>query len=130
MKVFYIDTSAMLKLLVDETHAGAYRRWASKHSGKLVSCDVLRTELLRAALRYDRSLLAAARLALQTVHLVRCREDTFDRAGLLTPETLRSLDAIHIASALEWGSELQGMVTYDLKLALAAAEQGIQVLSP
>lgn len=55
---------------------------------------------------------------------------TFEAAGLLSPAILRTLDAIHIASALELGDDLQGVVTYDERLAGTARKNGAFVVSP
>jgi len=55
---------------------------------------------------------------------------TFERAALLEPTSLRSLDALHIAAALEAGPRLEGIVTYDVRLTEASACLGIPVISP
>lgn len=52
------------------------------------------------------------------------------RAATLDPPTLRSLDAIHLATALEARAELQALVTYDVRLAAAAEAEGLEVLAP
>ena len=54
----------------------------------------------------------------------------FERAATLDPDALRSLDAIHLASAMELGDELDEIVTYDARLAEAARSYGIAVISP
>ncbi len=54
----------------------------------------------------------------------------FERASWLDPTLLRSLDAVHLAAALELGDELEGIVTYDDRLAEAAALHGIAVIAP
>jgi predicted nucleic acid-binding protein len=51
-------------------------------------------------------------------------------AGLLDPVRLRALDAIHLAAALSFGTELGALVTYDLRLAAAAKQHKLQVLTP
>jgi predicted nucleic acid-binding protein len=55
---------------------------------------------------------------------------TFERAATLDPEELRSLDALHLAAALELGDELDGIVTYDHRMAAAASLYGVAVQSP
>ena len=52
------------------------------------------------------------------------------RAAILEPVTLRSLDALHLATALEIGDDLDGLVTYDARLSAAAATVGLAVLAP
>jgi uncharacterized protein len=55
---------------------------------------------------------------------------TFEAAGRLEPAALRTLDAVHIAAALDLGDDLVGMVTYDDRLAEAARSNGVPVVSP
>ena len=55
---------------------------------------------------------------------------TFERAAEIAPDLLRSLDAVHLAAALELGDSLEGLITYDERLAAAAALHGIAVISP
>ena len=54
----------------------------------------------------------------------------FEAAGRLDPSILRTLDAIHVAAALDLGDDLEGMVTYDERLARAAEQNGIKVTAP
>mgnify|MGYP002084621353 FL=1 len=56
--------------------------------------------------------------------------DTFQRAGELDPAVLRSLDALHLASALGLGDDLEGVVTYDVRMAEAAKALGLTVVAP
>jgi predicted nucleic acid-binding protein len=53
-----------------------------------------------------------------------------DRAGALEPPTLRTLDAIHVASALALGDELEAIVTYDVRMAAAAEGLGLPLAAP
>jgi predicted nucleic acid-binding protein len=53
-----------------------------------------------------------------------------ERAAILEPEVMRSLDALHLAAALEMGDELEGVVTYDQRLAVGAEALGISVAAP
>ena len=61
---------------------------------------------------------------------MRLGERVFEQAGLLNPPALRSLDAIHLATALDLGHDLEGIVTYDTRLAEAAVHNGVTVVSP
>lgn len=54
----------------------------------------------------------------------------FEAAGRLDPTILRTLDAVHLAAALDIGDELEGIVTYDDRLAEAALANGVAVVSP
>ena len=54
----------------------------------------------------------------------------FEAAGRLDPSILRTLDAIHVAAALGLGDDLEGIVTYDKRLAREAEQNGITVTAP
>lgn len=76
----------------------------------------------------DRAL--QARAVLDSVTLVEVGPNVFEEAGRLDPSVLRSLDAIHLASALDLGDDLEGLVTYDDRLAEAAEANGVAAVSP
>ena len=137
----YMDTSALVKLIVDEPETGALREWLAVEAREPVSCDLARTELLRVVRRTapDRAVAArrtapdravAARRLLEAVTLTQVTTAVFEQAGRLDPASLRSLDAIHLAAALDLGDDLDGLVTYDSVLARAAASAGIEVTAP
>ncbi len=71
-----------------------------------------------------------ARAILESLMLVRLTTSLCERAAMLEPSGLRSLDALHLAAALEIGDELEGVVTYDRRLAAGAAALGITVVTP
>ena len=126
----YLDASAVVKLVVAESESGALRnylvRWPTRASSALT-----RTEVIRALHRagYD-SRVAAARRLFHTLHLIRLDEPLLDHAADLPPRELRSLDAVHVASALALGSELGVLLTYDVRLAEAAKANGLHVEAP
>lgn len=126
--VWYLDTSAFLKLVVEEAESPALRSWCSSH-GPVWSSQLLQTEARRAGER-----LGVPRRsvddALDMVSLVSPNASTFRVAGDLPPASLRSLDALHLATALELGDDLQGMVAYDERLAGAAHAQSVPVVAP
>jgi uncharacterized protein len=126
----YVDTSALVKLVVYETETEALRSWISVESPALVSCDLARAELLRAVRRAAADRVVQARAVLDSITLVTVATSTFEAAGRLDPTILRTLDAIHIAAALELGDDLTGIVTYDDRLADAARANGISVVTP
>lgn len=127
---FYIDTSALVKLVVAEPETVPLREWMEGADRDLVGCDLARTELMRAVRRLvpDRALLARA--VLDSLTLVEVTALLFDVAGRLDPSTLRALDAIHLAAALDQGDDLEGLVTYDDRLADAAMVNGVAVVAP
>jgi predicted nucleic acid-binding protein len=128
--MFYVDTSALVKLVVAEAETAALRTWIGAESHELVTSDLARTELLRAVRRVAGDRVVQARAVLDSVTLVSVRTATFESAGQLDPATLRTLDALHIASALELGDDLRGLVTYDDRLGEAAESHGIAVVAP
>jgi predicted nucleic acid-binding protein len=127
---YYLDTSAAVKLVVQERGSKALRTWLAQATAPIVSSDLLRTELLRATRRNAPDQVRQARRVLDSVILVALSSDVFDRAGTLDPDLLRSLDALHLAAALDLGDDLDGIVTYDDRLAEAAAALGIAVVAP
>ncbi len=128
--MFYLDTSAALKLVIVEQGSTALRRWLADRDGEIVSSDLLRTELMRATRRTDPGQLVQARAVLDALILLRLSSEIFERAAILQPETLRSLDALHLAAALELADDLDGIVTYDGRLADGARAIGIPVIAP
>lgn len=127
---FYVDTSAVVKLVVSESGSSAMLRWANDHDGQMVSSDLLRTELLRATRRGAPEHMPRAREVLDSLTLLSLSTGVFERAAALEPEVLRTLDALHLAAAFELGDELDGVVTYDDRLAGAASLLGLAVLAP
>jgi predicted nucleic acid-binding protein len=127
---FYIDTSALVKLVVAEPETDAVRSWFAESHRDPVASDLVRTELVRAVRRVAPDRLVQARAVLDSVTLLEVTTAIFEAAGRVDPADLGSLDALHVAAALELGDDLQGIVTYDERLAEAAASNGISVVSP
>ena len=129
---FYLDTSALAKLVVAEPETDALRAWLVEQDRTLVSCDLTRTELTRAVRRVapDRSLHAHAHALLDGLTLLTLPTSVFAAAGRLEPDELRSPDAIHLAAALELGDDLEALVAYDDRLQHAARLNGIRVIAP
>jgi predicted nucleic acid-binding protein len=125
---WYLDTSAFLKLLTVENESVAMREWAIAHDS-LWSSQLLRTEAVRAASRLGISS-DVVETALESVSLILPSVATFYTAGHLLPHSLRSLDALHLATALEIGVDLEGVVTYDERLISASREASLMVVTP
>jgi predicted nucleic acid-binding protein len=104
--------------------------WVADHEADIVSSDLLRTELLRVTRRCAPHAMTRARAVLDAITLLTVPWTTFERAAELDPELCRSLDAMHLASALELGDELRGLVTYDGRLTQASELHGITVIAP
>lgn len=127
---YYLDTSALVKLVVDEAESDALRAWFGESDRGPVSCDLTRTELVRAVRRVAPDALADTRALLDSIGLLELASSTFAAAGRVDPTVLRSLDAIHVAAALELGDDLEGLVAYDRRLLEAAEANGIPVVTP
>jgi predicted nucleic acid-binding protein len=128
--VFYLDTSAAAKLIVVEPGSTALRRWLLSRDDRLFSSDLLRTELLRATRRAAPEQMVQARAVLESLMLLRLTAGICERAAMLEPDLLRSLDALHLAAALEMGDELEGLVSYDQRMSQGASALGIKVVAP
>jgi predicted nucleic acid-binding protein len=127
---FYLDTSAAVKLVVSEPQSKAMSAWADDHADSVLSSDLLRTELLRATLRGAPDKMPRARDVLDSITILTLPTPLFERAAELEPTLLRSLDAVHLAAALDLGDELDGIITYDDRLTEAANLHGVSVIAP
>jgi uncharacterized protein len=128
--VVYLDTSAFVKLVVAEPESPALRRAIARWPQR-ASSTLLRTETMRALRRSGNAgQVPAARRLLRGVRMVRMDEPLLDRAADLEPGELRTLDAIHLAAALEIGQDLGVMIAYDIRLKAAAQAYGLAVESP
>lgn len=126
----YVDTSAFLKLVVAEADSGALRTWVERINEDLVASDLLRAEALRAARRHSPAALAQARILLDGLTLVAVSTDICERAAELDPSILRTLDALHLATALTLGDQLRCVLTYEDRLTSACTAHGIPVIAP
>lgn len=95
-----------------------------------MACSLVRTELLRAVRRSTPGRVLQARAVLDSLTLTDVTTAIFEQAGRLDPMTLRSLDAIQLAAALDLGDDLDSLVTYDERLAEAARLNGIPITTP
>jgi predicted nucleic acid-binding protein len=125
----YLDSSAIVKLAVQEPESAALLRYL-RGRRPLVSSALARTEVLRALLPGGEESIARGRSVLARLDLVRVNDRVLSAAGTLLPMELRSLDAIHLATAQQLGSALGPIVSYDDRLAEAARELGHRVSSP
>lgn len=131
--MWYVDTSAFVKLVTEEAGSSAMVAWArvqDRDRDGLWSSDLLRTEAVRAARRIGSDALARTRAVLDAFNLVELSRDTFVRAGEIEPTIMRSLDALHLTAAMELGDELDGVVSYDERMCAAAYSAGIAILQP
>lgn len=129
--MIYLDTSAFLKLIWREAETDALRTYLDERStSPLVSSVLLAIETRRAALRGDPAKLPLADFLLEQVGQVGLGPAVVESAGRLPEPTLRSLDAIHLASAILMRNEIDAVITYDNRLADAAKAEGLPVVAP
>jgi predicted nucleic acid-binding protein len=95
-----------------------------------VSSALLGVEAIRACGRYKGNYAAEARAFLEGVALLPLDEAVLDEAAAIDPTELRSLDALHLATALSVREEIGVFVTYDERLGAAAAQHGLAVATP
>jgi hypothetical protein len=129
MPAVYLDSSALVKLVVDEPESAALRRYLRRRR-PLVSSALARTEVLRAVLLEGEDGLARARDVLSSVELIRLNDRVLNAAGVLRPDDVRSLDAIHLATAQQLDTDLGRLVTYDEKMLEAAHLLGLKTHAP
>ena len=129
MPATYLDASAIVKLVVREDDSSALRRYVRERR-PLVSSALSRTEVLRALLRAGEPATRRARDVLARLELLRINDRVLALAAALLPPELRSLDAIHLASARQLGGDLGCVVTYDERMAAAARALRMRVASP
>jgi len=127
---FYVDTSALVKLVVAESETPTFRAWLNEPGRELIASDLVRTEWMRAVRRTIPDRVLQARAVLDALTLLHVTPAIFEDAGRLDSSELSSLDAIHLAAALDLGDDLDGLITYDDRLADAAVSHGIAVLAP
>ncbi len=125
----YLDSSAIVKLVVREPESFALRRYLRRRQ-PLVSSALARAEVLRALLPAGDDAMTRGRAVLQRIALVRVNDRILNAAGTLRPPELRSLDAIHLATAQELGGDLSTLVTYDDRMVAAAKLLGCRIAQP
>jgi len=125
----YVDASALVKLVVPECESAALRAelagWPRRASSALA-----RAELVRACARVDPAARDRARDLLEGLSLVSVTDRVLDEAASVRPVSLRTLDAIHVATALVLREALGALITYDDRMAEAATHAGLPVLAP
>jgi predicted nucleic acid-binding protein len=128
-KATYLDSSALVKLAVREAESLALRRYLRRRR-PLVASALARTEVVRALMPLGPQAIRRGHDVLARVDLVRVNDRVLDAAGALPPVELRSLDAIHLATAQQLGADLARIVTYDDRMATAAGQLGLTVARP
>jgi hypothetical protein len=131
VSVYYADTSAVIKLLAEASHSRAFAAFYDSHADtEWVSSTLLRIELTRAVTRVMPALLPEARDLLSAFSYISMDDDVVEGAMNEPDRGLRSLDAIHLATARILADDLIAIVSYDDRLLKASEEAGLGIASP
>jgi uncharacterized protein len=122
----YLDTSAAVKLLVEEAESAALARYLDQPDVETVACLLLETELRRFAVRHDIPQSDVTAI-LDATSLYEMPRSLYYEAGIFAGPRLRSLDALHLGAALRLGAD--AVVCYDTRMQDSAAELGLEVLA-
>jgi predicted nucleic acid-binding protein len=130
--LIYVDTSALLKLAKDDEIEGpALRAYlAGEAEPKLVSSALLAVEARRGMLRVRPDGLPKVDLLLADVDQIGISDAVIESASRLPDPLLRSLDAIHLATALMIRDDVEIVLTYDVRLREAAEAHGLATAAP
>ena len=128
-RVTYLDSSAIVKLVVREPESPALKAHLRRRR-PLVSSALARTEVIRALLPLGEAAIQLGYDVLARIAFVRINNRIIRTAGELMPVELRSLDAIHLASAQQFDADLRHVVTYDERMIDSARFLGLKTASP
>ena len=130
---WYVESTALVKLILDEPGSAALARWLDELldvGGSALTSDLGRTEAYRAVARNKPAALPGARAILDSLLRIRVSEQTHVIAMELGPAVLRTLDALHLAVVIGLDGRCAGIVTYDRRIVAAAEALGIRTVSP
>ncbi|HEY6498284.1 MAG TPA: type II toxin-antitoxin system VapC family toxin [Streptosporangiaceae bacterium] len=129
--MIYLDSSALVKLAVTEPESAALVDWLRDSSQLVrVSSPLVRVEVPRAVWRADPGSLPQAYTIVRRLREIRMTEAVLTRAAGVRPNVLRTLDAIHVASAMSVRDNLTALVSYDKRMLAAAQDAGLPTASP
>jgi predicted nucleic acid-binding protein len=129
--MIYLDSSALLKLLVEERESAALADWILERSATpKVSSELATLEVVRAARRLDSRVVPPARALVSQLDLIPLSSSLIEEAADAGDPTLRSVDAIHLVSALSIREALTAFVAYDHRQIGAAQAAGLTAESP
>ena len=126
--MLYLDSSAIVKLVVSEPETAELVQ-ALHTDPEVVSSHIAWTEVVIATRRAGRSAARAERI-LDGIALVPIDDAILREAATLGPKDLRTLDAIHLATALSLRPDVETVITYNVRQAHAASALGLEVLTP
>ncbi len=129
--MIYLDTSATVKLVVAEEESAALIDWLNAHTDENLATNAIgHIELIRAAARIGPNAVALARNVASTIDTLVMTDAIASAAATTPPSELRTLDAIHLATAHIHRTTLTAFCAYDRRLLAAAELQGLPTVSP
>jgi predicted nucleic acid-binding protein len=129
--VIYLDSSALVKLALAEPESQALARWLAERADQpLVSSVLHRSEVPRAVWLAEPGALPRSYRVIKRIGRVALTPDVLDTSATVPPQSLRTVHAIHLASALALKRDLTAFVAYDERLLAAAKDAGLPVASP
>jgi predicted nucleic acid-binding protein len=128
--MIYLDTSALVKLVIEEAESEALAHWLVLQEDLCTTSVIGRVETVRACRRIAPDSVATANLLLADLPIVALSGWVVETAENIGPPTLRSLDALHLASAFAMGDAVTSFVTYDKRLRDAALLIHLPVMAP
>jgi len=132
--VIYLDSCAVIKLIVPEIESASLNAWLGQRSTTgLITSKLTEVEVPRALRRSSPGVLGAVAGVLRRLYRVEINDVVRATAVAYLDPSLRSLDAIHLATAdalISSGKKLDAFVTYDKRLAVAAKDAGMTVVAP
>lgn len=128
-EVVYLDSSALVKLVIVEAESKDLRRYLGRHPVR-VTCGLAKVEVPRSVRGHGQGARRRAKQLLSRLHVIQLDDFLLEEAAELGPQVMRSLDAIHVAAALTLGDQLQTLVTYDRRMAEAAVGLDVHCESP
>lgn len=129
MNATYLDSSAIVKLVVLEPETDSLLAYLRKRPVR-VSSALAKVEVLRALLAVGSEAQHRGEAALDAIELIAITDSVLDAAARLLPAALRSLDAIHLATAARLDADLETLVTYDKRMLEVASKMGLQAVAP
>ena len=125
---WYLDSSAILKYVFAEPERPAMIKALTSQA---ISSELARLEVKRAVFRINPKDIELANEELSRINFVSISNQVLTVAESFTGSvTLATLDAIHVATAITLGHQIEGIITYDKQMISNAAVMGIKVLSP
>ncbi|GAB3161357.1 type II toxin-antitoxin system VapC family toxin [Microbispora hainanensis] len=128
--MIYLDSSALVKLVVREDETAALEKWLAAQSGAAVVCELARAEVVRAVRPCGPQAVSTAKALMARLRTLPVDTPLLAAAAELGPARLRTLDALHLSAAHLLERALDWFVAYDKRLLAAAEEAGFPVAAP